>query len=102
MQLFTKKDKNIEAKLCVNCGATAVVDGSLMESGGGSGIAFLSAGRSFFKQIFGAGSRKVAAYACLNCSHLELIVEFTDKDRKEYQNFEGPQPDVIERIDGKA
>ena len=76
-----------------------MVEGSLMEMTGGSGISFLSKGRSYLSQIFGAGSRKVAAYACLHCSHLELVVEFTDKDRKKYQKFDGPQPGVLERID---
>ena len=91
---------NVDDKECVRCGAKAVIDGSLMDTGGGGGVAFLSSGRSFFKQIFGAGSRKILAYACLHCSHVELIVDFTDKDRRRYQQFDGPQPGVIERIDG--
>ncbi len=70
-----------------------------METGGGAGIAFLSMSTSYLKQIFGSGSRKILAYACLHCSHLELIVEFTEKDRKRYQQFDGPQPGVLERID---
>ena len=87
---------------CVRCGATEIVEGSLMDTGAGGGVAFLSADTTYFKQIFGAGSRKVLAYACVHCSHLELMVEFTDKDRKRYQEFNGPQPGVIERIDGPS
>jgi hypothetical protein len=26
------------------------------------------------------------------------MVEFTDKDRKKYQEFDGPQPGVLDRI----
>jgi hypothetical protein len=85
---------------CIRCGATAIIEGSLMETTGSGGIAFLARNISYFKRIFGSGSRKISAYACLHCSHLELIVEFTEKDRKRYQEFDGPQPGVLERIDG--
>ena len=83
---------------CVRCGTTATVEGSLMDTGGGGGLAFLFKDVSYLKSIFGAGNRKVKAYACLHCSHLELMVEFTDKDRKRYQEFDGPQPGVLDRI----
>ena len=83
---------------CVRCGTTATVEGSLMDTGGGGGLAFLFADLSTIKRIFGAGSRKIKAYACLHCSHLELMVEFTDKDRERYQEFDGPQPGVLDRI----
>ena len=73
-----------------------------METTSSGSIAFLSKGTSYLKQIFGGGSRKVLAYACLHCSHLELIVEFTEKDLKRYQEFDGPQPGVLERIDGRV
>ena len=83
---------------CVRCGATAVIEGSLMEGTGGGGVFFLSKGTSILKNLFGSGTQKINAHACLHCSHLELTVEFTDKDRKRYQEFDGPQPDVLERI----
>jgi predicted nucleic-acid-binding Zn-ribbon protein len=83
---------------CVRCGATAIVEGSLLDTGGGGGLAFLIKETSFLKQIFGGGSRKVYAHACVHCSHLELNVEFTEKDRKRYQEFDGPQPGVLDRI----
>lgn len=83
---------------CVRCGATAVVEGSLMDTGGGGGVAFLFKDKSFLKQIFGVGNRKIIAHACVHCSHLELTIEFTEKDRKRYQEFDGPQPDLLERI----
>jgi len=77
-----------------------MIEGSLLETTGGGGIAFLSKSKSYLKQIFGSGSRKVSAYACLHCSHVELLVEFTEKDRERYQKFDGPQPGVLERIEG--
>lgn len=83
---------------CVRCGATAVIEGSLMDMGGGGDVAFLSADKSFLRRIFGSGSRKINCHACLHCSHLELTVEFTERDRKRYQEFDGPQPGVLDRI----
>lgn len=83
---------------CVRCGTTAVIEGSLMEGSSGAGVAFLSKDTSYLKQIFGGGSRKINAHACLHCSHLELTVEFTEKDRERYQEFDGPQPGVLDRI----
>ena len=87
---------------CVRCGSTALIEGSLLEMSSGGGASFLSKSKSYLKQIFGSGSRKIAGHACLHCSHLELTVEFTDKDRERYQNFEGPQPGILERIDGAS
>ena len=69
-----------------------------METSSGGSLTFLFKDLSYLKRIFGAGSRKIRAYACLHCSHLELMVEFTDKDRQRYQEFDGPQPDLLERI----
>ena len=83
---------------CVRCGATAVIEGSLMEGSGGGSVAFLSKDTSYLKSIFGGGSRKINAHACLHCSHLELTVEFTEKDRQRYQEFDGPQPSLLDRI----
>lgn len=69
-----------------------------METGGGGSIAFLLKETSLFKSVFGVGSRKVLVRACVHCSHIELMVDFTEKDRKRYQEFDGPQPDLLERI----
>ncbi len=75
-----------------------MIEGSVMEMTGGGSISFLRSKTSFFKSIFGSGTRKINAHACLHCSHLELTVEFTEKDRKHYQEFDGPQPSVLDRI----
>lgn len=69
-----------------------------METSGGGSVAFLFKDTSLLKSIFGVGGRKVEAYACVHCSHVELMVDFTEKDRKRYREFDGPQPNVIDRI----
>jgi len=83
---------------CVRCGATAIIEGSLTESSAGGDVYFWPNDKSYMKRIFSFGNRKIKAYACLHCSHLELMVEFTDQDRKRYQEFDGPQPGVLDRI----
>ena len=97
-----KSDLDVDVMECVRCGATAIIEGSVMETSGGGGTAFLPKNISYLKGIFGISNRKILAYACLHCSHLELIVEFTEKDRERYQEFDGPQPGVLERIDETA
>ena len=87
---------------CVRCGAAATVEGSLQETTAGGGVAFLLKDISKLKSIFGGGSRKINVHACLHCSHLELTVEFTEKDRGRYQEFDGPQPAVLDRINSPA
>ena len=76
-----------------------MLEGSLLEGTGGTDVYFCSNEVSYMKRTFtSTGSRKVKAYACLHCSHLELMVEFTEGDRKKYQEFDGPQPGVLDRI----
>jgi hypothetical protein len=83
---------------CVRCQATAVIEGSLMEGSSGGDILFCSNEVPYLKRMLSVGNRRIKAYACLHCSHLELMVEFTEKDRKRYQGFDGPQPGVLDRI----
>ena len=85
-----EQEKTME---CVRCGATAMIDGLLRTD-----VKFYANENSFVKRLFSIGSRDIKAYACLHCSHLELMVEFTDKDRTLLQHFEGSQPDVLDRI----
>lgn len=93
--MSTKDTSGME---CVRCGATAMLEGSFMEGSSGGDVYFCSKDTSYMKRIFAVGNRKIKAFACLHCSHLELMVEFTDKDRKRYQEFEGPQPGLLDRI----
>ena len=50
------------------------------------------------KRIFGIGSRAIQAYGCVHCRNLQFTVEFSEGDLERYQQFEGEQPDVLERI----
>ena len=83
---------------CVRCKATAVIEGSLMEGSSGGDVYFCSNEISSIKRLISIGNRKIKAYACLHCSHLELMVEFKESNRKKYQDFAGPQPGVLDRI----
>jgi hypothetical protein len=56
---------------------------------------------STWKSIFGIGIRKVKAYGCVNCSHLQLAVDFSNKDQERYRQFEGKQPSVLERLNAE-
>jgi hypothetical protein len=51
-----------------------------------------------WKSMFGVGTREVRAYACIHCQHLQLAVDFSEDDMKRYQQFEGEQPSVLDRI----
>jgi hypothetical protein len=75
-----------------------MIEGSLMEGSSGGNVLFCSDDVSYMKRMFSVGSRKIKGYACLHCSHLEFMVEFTDADRKRYQDFDGPQPGFLDRI----
>ena len=83
---------------CVACGSTAMVAGTLIENSGGGTSTFKPEDVSIWKTMFGIGTRDVRAYGCLHCQHLQLAVDFSDEDLQRYQQFEGEQPDVLERI----
>ncbi|HEU4433533.1 MAG TPA: hypothetical protein VFR51_09060 [Pyrinomonadaceae bacterium] len=51
-----------------------------------------------FKSVFGVGSRQVRAYGCIRCHNLQFGVAFSERDFERYQQFEGEQPGVLERI----
>jgi hypothetical protein len=53
---------------------------------------------STLKQMFGMSSRRIVSYGCLHCRTLQLTVEFKEADIQKYQEFEGQQPGVLERI----
>jgi len=85
---------------CVACGCGVVVEGTLQESNGGSPT-FKPAELSAWKSMFGVGTRKIRGYACIHCHHLQLAVDFSEKDLLRYQQFEGEQPGVLERINSE-
>ena len=69
-----------------------------MDPGSGGTLAFQPADMSTLKKMFGMGSRRIVSYGCIHCRNLQLTVEFNDGDIQKYQEFEGQQPGVLERI----
>lgn len=83
---------------CLACGSSAMVSGTLLETSSGSSPLFKIDDVPVWKSLFGVGTRKIRAYGCVHCGHLQHAVEFTDKDKQQYQQFEGEQPDLLNRI----
>jgi len=83
---------------CSACGSTALVEGSLIDTSSGGRLAFQPADLSTLKTMFGMGTRKIVSYGCIHCRTLQLTVEFKEGDIQKYQEFEGQQPGVLERI----
>jgi hypothetical protein len=83
---------------CTACGSSSLVVGTVMGSADGSTFGFYPSDMPAFKRIFMIGSRAVQAYACVHCRNLQFTVEFSERDLERYQEFEGEQPDVLERI----
>ena len=83
------------------CGAENMVEGSLMESSGGSDISFRFADTPLLKSIFGMDTRPVRAHGCAHCGHIQLSVRFSNEDLERRQRFEGEQPSVLERLGGE-
>jgi hypothetical protein len=82
---------------CVACGSTALVEGTLIDNSSG----FVPKEASIWKSMFGVGSREVRAYGCIHCHHLQLAISFSEEDLHRYQQFEGEQPGVLERINSE-
>jgi hypothetical protein len=74
----------------------ALVEGTLMENAGGGTGVFAPKEKSGWKSIFGAGTRKVRAYACIDCRHLQLAVAFSEEDLQRYQQSRDEQPGGLE------
>ena len=83
---------------CVACGSAAMVAGTLIDESGGRTTAFQPEQVSIWKSMFGVGRRDIRAYGCLHCQHLQLAVDFREEDLQRYQQFEGEQPGVLERL----
>lgn len=66
---------------CVRCGATAVIEGALMDTTAG-GVAFLSKDISYSKQIFGSCSRKIMRTRVCNVLISDSLSRFrSDRNR---------------------
>ena len=83
---------------CSACGSTALVEGSLIDISSGGRLGFQPADMSTLKMLVGIGTRKIVSYGCIHCRTLQLTVEFKEGDIQKYQEFEGQQPGVLERI----
>ena len=86
---------------CIACGSASLIEGKLIGMSDAGMCAFKLNDVSTWKSIFGMGTRKINAYGCVNCSYLQLAVDFTDEDRDRYRQFEGQQPGVLERINAE-
>jgi hypothetical protein len=64
-------------------------------------LKFMPGGRSFKDRMFGGG-RRVRAYGCLHCNHLQFAVDFEPGDVERFQEFEGAQPSIVERLGGSV
>jgi hypothetical protein len=82
---------------CVACGSTALLEGTLIDNSSG----FKPKELSNLKSMFGVGTREVRAYGCIHCQHLQLAISFSEEDLQRYQQFEGQQPGVLERINSE-
>ena len=69
-----------------------------MDTSNGGGLAFQPADMPTLKRMFGMGGRRIVSYGCIHCRTLQLTVEFNEGDIQKYQEFEGQQPGVLERI----
>lgn len=88
---------------CIACGSAALIEGTVRDSNA-STIRFYPSDVSTLKTILGfaVGGRAVRAYGCIHCQNLQIAVEFSESDLERYQQFEGQQPDVLERINSSA
>ena len=86
---------------CVACGNTALVEGTLIDNSSSGTSIFAPKELSIWKSMFGVGTREVRAYGCIHCQHLQLAISFSEEDLQRYQQFEGEQPGLLERINSE-
>ena len=73
-----------------------------MDTASGGGIRFQPSDLSPLKKMFGMGGRSVRSFGCIHCRNLQFTVEFNEEDSQRYQEFEGQQPGVLERINSEV
>ena len=83
---------------CLACGSEALVGGTILDGSSGGVTAFRIDDVPRWKTMFGIGTRSIRAYGCVHCQHLQLAVDFSEKDKQRYQQFEGEQPGILERL----
>ena len=82
---------------CTACGSAALVEGTVRDANP-SPVSFYPSDAPTLKTIFGIGVKKIRAYGCVHCHNLQFAVAFSESDLERYQQFEGEQPGVLERI----
>ena len=87
---------------CLACGSEALVGGTVLNNSDGGSVVFKLDDVPVWKSMFGVGTRTVRAYGCVHCQHLQLAVDFNAKDRQRYQQFEGEQPGILERLSSET
>ncbi len=87
---------------CVACESTNLIEGKILDEAGGTKLSFKPLEVSMWKAVFGIGIQEVTAFACVHCGNLQLNVNFSDKDRQRYLEFEGQQPDLLKRIESES
>ena len=88
---------------CNSCGSSNVIEGTILESSSGGNLSlFVPNDKPLYKKIFGIGGNKILSFACVHCGNLQLMVEFSEKDRERYIEFEGRQPSLLERINDES
>lgn len=75
---------------CLACGSESLVGGTVFDSNG-SNLNFNLDDAPVWKSLFGVGTRSIRGLGCVHCRHLQLAVDFTEKDPQKYQQFEGVQ-----------
>ena len=83
---------------CLACGSEAVVGGTIASASDGGKTVFRLDEVPIWKSLFGVGTRNIRAYGCVHCQHLQLVVDFSEEDKLRYQQFEGEQPGILERL----
>ena len=83
---------------CTACGSSSLVEGTVVSNSDLGEFGFYAKDLPSLKRIFGIGSRAVQAYGCVHCKNLQFTIEFSESDLERYQQFEGEQPGVLERI----
>jgi len=79
------------------CGSFFLVEGTLSDGNGTTGF-INPRDVPLLKRFLGFGRRSVRAYGCVHSQYLQLAVMFSKSDLERYQQFEGEQSNVLERI----
>jgi hypothetical protein len=83
---------------CNVCGSATLVEGMLSKGGDPSADRFLPNDKPFYKRMLGIGGHEIHSYACIDCGNIQVIVDFTEEDKKQYLESEGQPPSVAKQV----